>query len=330
MRADVPIIRIRDPLVVLGLLGVILSAGCSAGKTATGGSDQVTIGSTGQASSCLGAVARSWILGRPRPARPRELSTPLETSILSRFAIFHKAALGSDESPIRAGDLGRALAKGYELSSYYPGYLRQLGTLADGRRYFAIPAFGRFEGLPPVNCRPAALRRELIEQQHRRLTEPVYCVIETDKGKNANPIGCEPFAEVDEGRPIFQSIGIITKEPTVGLVPDSVASLRIAYRATAPLTVPVSNNAFLFTSPPPRAHVKTKLSQLAREFARKHLSFAQQSSLTQRWNRAVAEAEPTRIEWLDSSGGLMRTIHPPTATSNSSTSVGNLRAPIGG
>jgi hypothetical protein len=318
-----PITHIRGPLALLGLLVVVLGAGCSTRAT-TGGSDQLTVGSSGRVVwSCVGAFAS-------RPALPRELRTPLGAGILPRFAIFRKAAPRSDEPPLRAGGLGRELAKDYELSSYYPGYVRQLGTLAGGLRYFAVPAFGRFEGFPPAHCQPAALGRELTEQQRRRLTELVYCVIETDGGKNTEPPGCEPFAAIDEGRPIFQSAGIITKEPTIGLVPDGVASLRIAYRETAPLIVPVSNNVFLFTPPPPSARVKAKLSRLAREYGRKHLSFAQYQSLTLRWNRAVAEAEPTRIGWLDGVGGVMRTIRAPAAHGPSPTSVGNLRAPISG
>jgi hypothetical protein len=328
-RVVIPIATRRSLLAFFSLLGsILLSVGCSAETAATRSTDQLTVSDTGSLpSSCVGALARSRLLG-PRPTSPRALSTSLQAGILSRFALFRRDAQESDEPLIQADSLASELAKDYELSSYYPGYVRQLGRHA-GDRYFVIPGFGRPEALPPAHCRPAALRRELVEQRRRRLSEVVYCVIETGGGDSHSP-GCEPFAEIHEGRPIFESgVAIVSREPVVGLVPDGLASLRIAYRETAPIVVRVSSNAFLFASPSPSARVQAKLSQLEHE-DHKRLSTTQQLSWTLRWNRTVAEAEPTKVEWLDSSGGLIRLIHPPAAQNSSSTSVGNLRAPIEG
>ncbi|MGH2865274.1 MAG: hypothetical protein ACRDJX_08505 [Solirubrobacteraceae bacterium] len=120
------------------------------------------------------------------------------------------------------------------------------------------------------------------------------------------------------------------KDVIVELVPDGVASVRIAYRGTPPVVVPVSENAFWFTPPPPAPRVAAELKRLEPDVVATHLSRAQRRRFTLQWEEAVQETEPTKIEWLDNAGGLARTISPPTAASSSLTSVGNLRAPIEG
>jgi hypothetical protein len=212
----------------------------------------------------------------------------------------------------------------------------QLTRLPGGRCYFVIPAFGRPETVPPAHCPSVGVRRrELVEQQHRRLVEPVYCIIEVGSGGNAP--GCEPFAAIDEGERVFRSSGVFrsshyfTGEQTVELVPDGIASVRIAYRATAPIVVPVSENALLFTPPPPPPRLEADLKRLEPRLVDKHLTKAQRRSITMRWDKTVAETYPTKIEWLDDGGGLVRAISAPIAGSNSATSVGgDLRAPVGG
>jgi hypothetical protein len=223
--------------------------------------------------------------------------------------------------------LDRELSKVYELSGYYPVYVRQLTRLPDGRRYFVIPAYGRSEMVLPVHCLSSERRRVLVEEQHRRLVEPVNCIIEMG-GKNAPPLGCEPFAAIDEAGRVFQPT--LTKELTVELVPDGVASVRIAYRETPPIVVPVSGNAFWFTSPPPTPRVKAELKRLEPSIVATHLTTAQRRRFTLQWNKTVHETEPTKIEWLDNAGRLVRAINALGAADNSMTSVGDLRAPIEG
>jgi hypothetical protein len=279
-------------------------------------------------SSCIPPAFR---LFGPGPAPAKELSTPLDATILSSFAIFRRSALPTDElSGLKPGSdgLDRELSKVYELSGYYPAYVRQLTRLPDGRRYFVIPAYGRSEAVLPAHCLPAGKRRVLVEEQHRRLVEPVDCIIELGAAENTPPQGCEPFAAIDEDGRAFQPY--LTKEPTVELVPDGVASVRIAYRETPPIVVRVSEDAFLFTPPPPTPRVEAELKRLEPSIVATHLTTAQRRRFTLQWDEAVHETEPTKIEWLNNAGGLVRTISPPTAASSSVTSVGNLRAPIEG
>jgi hypothetical protein len=169
----------------------------------------------------------------------------------------------------------------------------------------------------------------LVEQQHRRLTEPVYCIIEVGGSRNAPLPGCEPFAAIDEGLRVFRSSDF-TREPTVELVPNGIASVRIAYRAAAPIVVPISENSFLFTPPPPPLRLADDLKRLEPELTDKHLTKAQRRRITIQWEKIMTETDPTKIEWLNNAGGLVRAISAPVAGSNSVTSVGDLRAPVGG
>ncbi len=320
------VLRLTAPWLVLAV-SVLLVTGCGKSNVASASSATAPITKMPGGSAC---ISPAFQFSTPRPPLPKELSTPLEATIRSSFAIFHRPALSSDVPPglnPATGGLGRELYKDYELSSYYPAYVRQLTRLPDGRRYFVIPAFGRFEAVPPAHCFPAGERRELVEQEHRRLIEPVYCIIAVDGGGNAPLPRCEPFAAIDEGRPVFQS-DALTKEPTVELVPDGVVSVRIAYRETPAIVVPVSENAFLFRPPPPTPRVEAELKRLEPAIVSTHLTTAQRRRIALQWDKTVDETDPTRIEWLDNAGGLVRALSPPTAGSNSATSVGNLRAPL--
>jgi hypothetical protein len=310
--------------VLIAVLGLILTVCDSSAETATPSVTRLS-------PSCIPPALR---LFGSQPTLLKQLSAPLDATILSSFAIFRRPALPGDElSGLKPGGdgLDRELSKVYELSGYYPAYVRQLTRLPDGRRYFVIPAYGRSEAVVPARCLEGGVRerRALVEEQHRRLVEPVDCIIETGDGENAPPQGCEPFAAIDEGDRVFQS-DALTREPTVELVPDGVASVRIAYRETPAIVVAVSENAFLFTPPPPTPRIEAELKRLEPAIVTTHLTTAQRRRITLQWDKAVDETGPTRIEWLDSAGRLVRSLSPPTAESNSTTSVGNLNAPIEG
>lgn len=309
-----------------GLVALFAGLGLIAGCGSSGGTAASRV--TRLSSSCVPPALRSIFGSRRRPA-PKERSTPLESTILSSFAIFRRPALRSDEpAGFATGGLRRELYKDYELSSYYPAYVRHLTGLA-GRRYFVIPAFGRPEAVPPAHCFRAGVRHELVEQERRRSVEPVYCVIEGGSNRQAPVPGCEPFAQVDEGARAFRVSDFLGGKPTIELVPDGVASVRVTYRAAAPVIAHVSENAFLLTPPPtPDTPLDAELTRLLQSQRGKHVSGAEQRRLTIEYNIAFTGTYPTRIEWLDSAGRLVRALNPPTAASYSATSVGDLRAPI--
>jgi hypothetical protein len=301
-------------------LGLIFAACGSSAGIAAGGIVRVP-------PSCIPPAFR--FTGPQRPV-PKELSTPLEATILSSFAIFRRPALPGDNPPgLYPGGLRRELYKDYELSSYYPAYVRQLTGLT-GRRYFVIPAFGQPEVVPPAHCFRAGVRHELVEQEHRRSVEPVYCIIEAGGTRQAPVPGCESFAQVNESYRAFH-VSDFLGEPTIELIPDGVASVRITYQATAPIIAHVSENAFLLTPPPtPTTPLDTELKQLLHRQRGKHISVAERRRITIEYNNAFTGTYPTRIEWLDSAGGLVRALSPPTAERISATSVGSLLAPIEG
>jgi hypothetical protein len=310
-------------VVLIAALGLILTT-CASGGTAT--TRVMRLSPT--------CIPPAFDLFGPRRPAPKALSTPLAPTILSSLAIFRRPPLSSDEPPgpnAAAGGLRRELYKAYELSSYYPAYLRQLARLPDGRRYFVIPAYGRPEAVVPAHCLAGGerARHALVEEQHRRLVEPVDCIIETGGGENAPSQECVPFAAIDGGDRVFQS-DALTEEPVVELVPDGVASVRIAYSETPEITVPVSENAFTFTPPLPTPRVAAELKRLEPRIVATRLTAAQRRRVTLQWNKTVDETEPTRIEWLDNADELIRTISPPTIASSSLTSVGNLDAPVEG
>ena len=182
--------------------------------------------------------------------------------------------------------------------------------------------------MPPAHCLPSEARRRLIEQERRRLVEPVDCIVGVGDSESANTFGCEPFAASDEAGRVFQPD--LYKQPILELAPDGVASVRINYRETPPVVVPVSENAFSFTPPSPTPRVEAELKRLEPSLVAKHQTTAQRRRFLSDWDRTVRETEPTKIEWLDTAGGLVRTISAPAARGNSVTSVGNLRAPIEG
>jgi hypothetical protein len=323
----------RARIVAMSLVLAAIAAGGVTIVAAGSGSATAPITKMPGGSACIPPAFNFSI---PRPPLPKELSTPLEATIRSSFAIFRRPALPSDAPPglnPAAGGLSRELYKEYELSSYYPAYVRQLTRLPDGQRYFVIPAFGRPEAVPPAHCFPAGERRELVEQEHRRLIEPVNCIIENGaKGNAPVPVpvpGCEPFAQVNESFQAFHVSDFLGREPTIELVPDGVASVRITYRATAPITAHVSGNAFVLTPPPtPDSRLDTELRRLGRRLFDKRFTKAQRLRITLEYNNAFTGTYPTRIEWLNGTGGLVRALSPPAAESNSATSVGNLRAPL--
>jgi hypothetical protein len=254
----------------------------------------------------------------------------LPARILSSFALLRRSAKPSESAAVT--EVAAMLAKDYELSNYYPAYVRQLASLPKGRRYFVVPAFARPRAVAPSRCLPASQRADrpkLVEQQQRRRMETVYCLVEV-RTEPSPAIGCEPFAAIDQSARVFDASDFI-RQPIVEVVPDGVSSVRIAYRSRAPIVILVRENAFWFMPPEsPPSSVEAELKGLLHKLLVRHLTTTQRRVLTTRWNKLLPKTDPTKIEWLNSAGGLIRTIKAPTPAGHAATSVGDVRAPIEG
>ncbi len=334
------VLRGRVLALLLGVAGLLLVGGCASQSTARSAS-------LPPSPSCFPALG----LFGPRPSPPRELSTTLDPAILARYTLFRRAAQPTDTPPAQAlagRTLAGEIAQDFTLASWYPAEVRQLDTRTRAS-YYVIPAFGRREAVPS-SCRPARVRRELVAQERRRLSEPVACVIAVVTGESTQA-DCEPFAAIEVQADVFASGGVT--DPIVLLVPDGVASLRISYRSRPPVMVPVAGNTVVFT-PPPVSRRLVALQERAMRLEAQvggcyrtphtpwvcgnpHLTKAQNDRLEIRfeharaaYQHAVAAAEPTQVDWLDPAGNVARTLTPPTPAQLAAISVGNLRAPISG
>jgi hypothetical protein len=248
-----------------------------------------------------------------------ELPSPLEAAILSRFSIFRRTALASDQLPLLS-PAGVELAA--QLVSFYPGYVRQVKVLPDGARYFVVPGFARPHGIPPAGCMPAALRGdrpELVEQEQKLAAAPVYCIIEVGHQNLGGK--CESFVEVEESPRVFET-GLLEDEPIVELVPDGVASVRATYRAGPPILATVAENVYTLTQPSAvRLRGNRILGKLKRRVDRlerdRRLSKAERrrslEAVLKVVGKVIDEAAPRRLEWLDAAGGVVRSIAPPSA-----------------
>ncbi len=297
-------------LVLVAVLALMLLNGCS--------SDTHTLSVSGNESDVVaryasGSCARE--LFAPR-SRAKPLGIPLPAGARSSFAVFRRATLPGDAPP--KGALATELYNNYELASYYPAYVRQLPG-PTGRRDFVVPAFAQVNE-PQEACLPLHVNRAVLRaQQRRRAVDLLYCFIEVPERKGLS-LGCEPFAAIGQSENVFSASDFL-REPLVELVPDGVAAVRVTYRGRTPIVVAVSENAFAFTPPscPPR------LAAVLRRLQERVVT-----GNPSRYNRALRQTDPTKIEWLNRAGGVTRVIEPPTRKSIEATSVGAIRAPIGG
>ncbi len=249
-------------------------------------------------------------------SEPKELPGAPEPAALGRFGVLRRAAVPADQLP-PLNQLGPRL--GFELNSYYSGYIRQLLELPNGVRYFLIPGIKRVPHLPPAQCLPARLR-------HLRQPKPetVYCVASI--GSNVHQLssaGCQTLAEIETGGDLADPY--FSGSFQVDLVPDGVATVRLVYRGGAAITAPVSENAFTFTPPQtPIARARAALKRLERAFERelkykhKHTAAHPTKRQLQRrervasklLERVLSELPPKQVQWLDAGGNVLRSFTP--------------------
>lgn len=307
-------------LLLLGLLAALAAMSLAFGADAQAKSAKH--GATKGASGCGGSDISllSILSGAAQEEIPTELLSTLEAPVLSTFAVFRRAALPSDQIPALS-PVGENLDS--ELASYYPAYVRELKALPSGERYYVVPGFRRLQDVPPARCLPPNLRAErpkLVEEAHKAASELVYCIAQVG-GSNGlgGGGGCESFAEVEKSSRVFA--GGLLRSSIMELVPDGVASVRITYAHLVPMLAPVSENAYLVTVP------KSATTNAERFLARilksepkgKHLTkkqkAKQEAKALNTFINALAQvalaSAPEKLEWLDSSGAVMRTIDRP-------------------
>ena len=197
-------------------------------------------------------------------------------------------------------------------SSYYPGYIRQLVRLANGSRYFLIPGFKRAPILPPAGCLPKQLRHLLRQPK----PQPVYCIAGIGLTvRSLAGVNCQTLAEIETGgvlaEPYFSS------SFQVDLVPDGVATVRLAYRGGDVINAPVSENAFMFTPPRgPIEHAKAEFKRLRRVFENermhRHGTKRQHSvdKVLKALTHVISQLPPKQVQWLDASGHVLRSFTP--------------------
>lgn len=305
----------RVPATLIAIAGLAATAGCSANSAALAHRN----------ASCVPPSLR---LFAPRPPAPTELASSLDPGLVATFGVFRRSAQPSDEPSLAGGGLAEQLRSDYELAAYFPALVRRLARLPGGREYFVIPAFARPEAVPPARCSSASTHRQLVTEQQRRKTDPVACFIESGESRAAPAPGCEPVTQVDQQLRAF-GVSDFVRTPAIEMVPDGVASVRVSYRDVTPFSVPVNENAFYLVPPPtPHNSVSARMKSLLPRISRSNT--AQRDRAGAEWNRTFVYTLPTKIEWLDKGGAVVRVLTPPTPASIAATSLGQLLAPIEG
>jgi len=258
---------------------------------------------------------RGGLPGTSSESPPVELPGSLEAPVLGSYALFRRPAQPADTLP-PVNSTGGELEG--ELSGYYASEIRQVAALPDGRRFFVIPGLPRVLPTPPLSCFPKSLRKEIAKENEealRRQSEPRYCVVETGSRRGLSGNTCVAFADVAKSEQIF-GLSLIGPATEVALVPDGVASVRIVGPGTRRVTIPVSENAYLYTAP---NDLVAKQRQLLRSLLElnvpKNPTKAQRQRLRRRVERTVRtivlKTEAGRIEWLGPGGALIRSIAQP-------------------
>jgi hypothetical protein len=247
---------------------------------------------------------------------PAPLAQPVDPVITGIYAVLRRPAGAGDALP-PINPLGEDLAD--ELRAYFPAEIRQVAADARGDRYFVVPGFARAFPVPAARCLPKAQRRErprLVERQHKEEQVPSYCIEELGPGRPAaGGAVCRPFAAIQTGDQL--DVELTRLRTTVDLVPDGVATVRIAYPDGTVFTAPAAENAFTFAPPPREITVPSKqLRSLLRRYNRQlahHPSRARRRALRRRavarLHHLLASYVPT-VQWLDAAGNVSRTFPP--------------------
>jgi hypothetical protein len=247
-----------------------------------------------------------------RIGEPAQIATPVPDAVVADFAALRRPAAAGDALPplnLAADELTGTLA------TYYPAAIRLLLEEA-GVRYFLVTGYEREPTLVPACLSPSELheRARLVQLAHERATTPTYCIVELGaSGETPDRTPCQQLPEIESTSPLFEPLGERGPRPLAQLVPDGVAAVRVDFAAHAPAVIAVREDLLLYDAPNPFVKVIALLEREARRHS--HAGPAEQRRIARRLlprvRRLLAEAEPTRLEWLDASGTAVRTIVAP-------------------
>lgn len=121
----------------------------------------------------------------------------------------------------------------------------------------------------------------------------------------------------------------ISQLPVIDVVPDGVATVRLTYRDGMTISIPVSENTFVFTSPQaPLKHALATLKRLARRLPHGHLTKRQRRRREQLTIELLVHVlrltQPTHAQWLDSSGRVLRGFTPHAGSRKALLSSGSI------
>jgi hypothetical protein len=257
-------------------------------------------------------------LGTGPEETPAEVATPIEAPVLASFGVLRRPAVAGDAIPALS-PIGSAIDS--EIASWYPAYARRVAVVG-ADHYYLIPVFLKEEKVPSASClRPQARsqRPAFLEAARRRASELSYCLVPAS-GSDHPGGGCEPFADLETGLRLFIG-GEFGSEAIVELAPDGVASVRVSYPTSPVETARVNENVYTFKGPASiLAKVKRVINQEIKSDGPKHrLSKQQRKRLLARFEKRLStlfdDSEPTKVEWLDPTGALVRLIGRPKTLS---------------
>ena len=243
-----------------------------------------------------------------------ELPGTLEAPVLAAYGVFARPQVASDQlPPVNIAGLSLEL----RMASYYPGEIRQLRALPNGRRFIAVPGFLRTTKIPPAICLPKPFRKQraqLVKEETKRRTSPAYCIVELGSRRLLGDTECALFSEAAGSRAVFEAGP--ESENVAEMVPNGVSSVRVVYPSGPPVLAGVSENAYLLTVP---SAIRREQRRLAHQVRRlpfpKHPTKAQERALNRalrRFFRRVRDkTEPVRVEWLAADGSAVKRIPRP-------------------
>ncbi len=217
-------------------------------------------------------------------------AAPAPASVVARYAILRRAQAPSDVPPSTA-DVGKAVSS--VLASFDPAETRLLATLDGASVYLVVGTTLQYEPLPASCLRDRHLRAfaPVIAAERRLVgSGPGYALVEVASVNGTalnNQFNGGSFAANAYG---FQFYAQETnaREMLVGLVPDGVGAVKLAYSTSPAVTFPVQGNV----ASGPEPAVANSSQGLSALFGTPKAA-----------RRFLSKVIPQAIAWLSAPGG---------------------------